>query len=34
VTYTIGIRPGGDCGCEHRASTLNRWVVFSPRHLR
>jgi hypothetical protein len=34
VTYTMGIRPGGDCGCEHRASVLNRWVIFSPRHLR
>jgi hypothetical protein len=34
VTYTIGIRPSSDCGCERRAAVLNRWVVFFPRHSR
>ena len=31
VTYTFGIRASGDCGCERRAATLNRWLVFSGR---
>lgn len=34
VTYAFGIRPSSDCGCERRASVLNRWVVFSPRRSR
>jgi hypothetical protein len=34
ATYAVGIRPSSDCGCEQRASVLNRWVVFSPRRLR
>lgn len=34
ATYTIGIRPRRDCGCERRAAALNRWVVFSPRSPR
>jgi hypothetical protein len=29
VTYTIGIRPSSDCGCERRAAVLNRWVALS-----
>ena len=28
VTSAGGIRPCG--GCEHRAATLNRWLIFSP----
>ena len=27
ATYAMGIRPCG--GCERRAATLNRWVVFT-----
>jgi hypothetical protein len=27
ATYAIGIKPCG--GCEGRAATLNRWVVFT-----
>ena len=27
VTYAMGVRPCG--GCERRATTLNRWVVFT-----
>lgn len=27
ATSIAGIRPCG--GCEHRAATLNRWLVFS-----
>lgn len=27
VTYAMGIKPCG--GCEKRAATLNRWMVFS-----
>jgi hypothetical protein len=30
VTYVVGIKPCG--GCERRAATLNRWLVFSGRH--
>jgi hypothetical protein len=30
VTYAVGITPCG--GCERRAGTLNRWLVFSRRH--
>jgi hypothetical protein len=26
VTSTVGIRPCGSC--EHRATTLNRWLTF------
>lgn len=29
VTYRAGLRPCS--GCEQRAGTLNRWVVFSGR---
>lgn len=29
ATSAVGIRPCG--GCEHRAATLNRWMVFSGR---
>jgi hypothetical protein len=29
TTYAMGIRPCG--GCERRAETLNRWIVFTPR---
>jgi hypothetical protein len=32
ATYTMGIRPSSGCGCDHRASALNRWVVISPKH--
>ena len=32
VTYTVGIRPSSDCGCERRAAALNNWIVFSRRH--
>ena len=34
VTYTIGIRPNRDCGCERRAAVLNNRLVFSPRRSR
>ena len=27
VTYVLGIKPCG--GCEARAATLNRWMVFT-----
>lgn len=27
VAYAVGIKPCG--GCERRAATLNRWLVFS-----
>jgi hypothetical protein len=27
ATYRIGIRPCG--GCQQRAATLNRWMVFA-----
>jgi len=27
VTYAMGIRPCG--GCERRAASLNRWMVFT-----
>jgi hypothetical protein len=27
VTYAMGIKPCG--GCERRAATLNKWMVFS-----
>jgi hypothetical protein len=27
VTYAVGIRPCG--GCEQRAATMNRWMVFT-----
>ena len=27
VTYAFGIKPCG--GCERRAATMNRWMVFS-----
>jgi hypothetical protein len=29
TTSALGIRPCG--GCERRAATLDRWLVFSPR---
>jgi hypothetical protein len=29
ATYTLGIKPCG--GCESRAATLNRWLVFTRR---
>jgi hypothetical protein len=29
VTSTFGMRPCG--GCDQRAATLNRWLVFSRR---
>ena len=29
TTYTLGIRPCG--GCERRAATLNRWLIFTRR---
>ena len=29
MTYAVGLRPCG--GCERRAATLNRWLVFSGR---
>jgi hypothetical protein len=29
ATYAMGIKPCG--GCERRAATLNRWMVFSGR---
>jgi hypothetical protein len=32
ATSTVGIKPCG--GCRRRASTLNRWVVFSGRRAR
>lgn len=31
-TSYVGIKPCG--GCERRAASLNRWIVFAPRHLR
>jgi hypothetical protein len=31
ATYAFGVKPSGGCGCEHRAATLNRWLVFSGR---
>ena len=27
VTYVMGIKPCG--GCERRAATMNRWMVFT-----
>jgi hypothetical protein len=27
ATYAVGIKPCG--GCEKRAATMNRWMVFS-----
>jgi hypothetical protein len=32
VTYAVGVSPCG--GCEKRAATLNRWMVFAPRLRR
>jgi hypothetical protein len=32
ATSYFGIRPCG--GCEHRATVLNRWLVFTNRHPR
>lgn len=32
ATSYFGIQPCG--GCEHRAATLNRWMVFTRRHER
>jgi len=32
VTYAVGIKPCG--GCERRAGTLNRWLVFSGKRGR
>ena len=32
ATYAVGIQPCG--GCERRAATLNRWLVFTGRHSR
>jgi len=32
ITYTFGVSPCG--GCERRAATLNRWLVFSGRRPR
>jgi hypothetical protein len=32
ATSSVGIRPCG--GCERRAATLNRWFVFTGRHIR
>ena len=32
ATYSVGINPCG--GCEKRAATLNRWMVFSGRRPR
>jgi hypothetical protein len=32
ATSTVGIRPCG--GCDRRAATLNRWMVFSGRRPR
>jgi len=29
ATYGVGLKPCG--GCERRAATLNRWMVFSGR---
>ena len=29
ATYALGIKPCG--GCEQRAATLNRWIVFAGR---
>ena len=34
ITYSAGISPTKDCGCDRRASTLNRWITFSPRQSR
>lgn len=31
VTYAIGIQPCG--GCDKRAATLNRLMVFSPKSI-
>ena len=30
ITYAEHIKPCG--GCQRRAATLNRWLVFSGRH--
>ena len=32
VTSAVGIRPCG--GCEQRAATLNRWLVFTGRRSK
>ncbi|TVM00705.1 MAG: hypothetical protein CV087_13010 [Candidatus Brocadia sp. WS118] len=32
VTSAFGIKPCG--GCERRAATLNRWIVFTGRGTR
>jgi hypothetical protein len=32
ATSTVGITPCGGCG--EQAAALNRWMVFSGRHLR
>ncbi len=32
VTLAFGIRPCG--GCEGRATRLNRWLVFTGRHIK
>ena len=32
ITSAFGIRPCG--GCEQRAAMLNRWLVFTGRHLK
>lgn len=32
VTHAAGLRPCG--GCERRAATLNRWLVFSGKGTR
>jgi len=29
VSYALGVKPCG--GCERRAKTLNRWVVFGKK---
>src|ERR1017187_5417646 len=29
TTYAVGLKPCG--GCERRAETLNRWMVFTPQ---
>jgi hypothetical protein len=29
ATYALGIKPCG--GCQQRAATLNRWIVFAGR---
>lgn len=32
MTYAMGITPCG--GCDHRATVLNNWMVFSGRHTK